>query len=189
MSNPLGFFEFLAHQPVFHCLDSCLVLVPLGLCDLQELIFDLGFRLINKLPFQTFLSVFALQPLLVGHAPFIHLLFLGECVGLNFAVGGHGITLFWLCVESVEENLTHVHLLLLVTVGFRREVCGASLERSSLLNEPVHVVVSRLICQFELVVQKLGVVDTEAAVLAAHADNFVNHIETVFRDLTSRVLV
>lgn len=110
-------------------------------------------------------------------------------MGLNFAVGGHGVTLFWLCVESVEQNLTHIHLLLLVTVGFRGKVCGASFERSSLLYEPVHVVVSRLICQLELVVQQLGVVDAEAAVLAAHANYFVNHIETVFWDLTSRVLV
>lgn len=51
------------------------------------------------------------------------------------------------------------------------------------------MVVAWLVRQLELVVEKLGVVDAKSAVLAAHADHLVDHVQTSFWDLVSLVLV
>jgi len=58
-----------------------------------------------------------------------------------------------------------------------------------LLDEPVHVIVSRLVGELKLVVEQLRVVDAEASVLAAHAHNLVDHIKSMFRDFLTYILV
>ena len=51
------------------------------------------------------------------------------------------------------------------------------------------MVVSLFVGLVELVVEQLRVVDAEAAVLPAHAHYLVDHVELVFRDLSTLELV
>ena len=51
------------------------------------------------------------------------------------------------------------------------------------------MIVARLISELKLVVQKLGVVHAESAVLAPHSYNFINHVKTVLGYFLSDVLI
>lgn len=51
------------------------------------------------------------------------------------------------------------------------------------------MVVSGLVGLLKFPIQQLGVVDTEPSMLSAHPDDFVDHVEAVFRDLRPLELI
>ena len=59
----------------------------------------------------------------------------------------------------------------------------------ALINEQVHIVISRLICLLKLVVQQLRVIYAEAAVLSSHTYYLVYHVKASFGYLRSGVLL
>ena len=66
VSDPFSLIDFLLHQPVVHSLASLLILFPLLLGDMQQFFFDFILCLVNKLAFESFLSIFSLQPVRVA---------------------------------------------------------------------------------------------------------------------------
>ena len=65
-----------------------------------------------------------------------------------------------------------------------RVVLGANL----FIYEPVHVLVTRLVGLFYFVVKKFTVIATEPSVSASHSDNFIDHVQSVFGQLSALVL-
>ena len=65
-----------------------------------------------------------------------------------------------------------------------RVVLGANL----FIYEPVHVLVTRLVSLFNFVVKKFTVIATEPSVSASHSDNLINHVQSVFGQLSALVL-
>ena len=69
----LSFINLLLHQPIIHRFSTVFVLVPLQLCHIEELFFDLVLRLVDQLTFESLLGIFGFQPVLVGDSVFVQM--------------------------------------------------------------------------------------------------------------------
>ena len=69
------------------------------------------------------------------------------------------------------------------------EVTGLSGVCIVLVDEKVHIVITSFICLFKFIIEKLGVINAEASVLAAHAHYLVDHVQLVLWNLRSCILL
>lgn len=82
-----------------------------------------------------------------------------------------------------------MRFLLIVLINHLGEVIVKHRRLAVPLHKPIHVVVSRFVCLFKLVVQQLRVVNAEPTMLSSLADNFVDHVKSVFWNFCSLKLV
>lgn len=59
----------------------------------------------------------------------------------------------------------------------------------SFVDQPIHVLITVLVCLFDLKIEQLTVVYSEATVQTAHSHYFVDHIQLVRGNFTTHVLV
>jgi len=152
---------------------------------MQQLLTHFSLRLLNKLALESPLGVFVPHPLLVIHlglerdALWFSVLFRIDVVCSvrpHFTLSVHTFKFILVDLQSILKNLTN------------RDVLGVCRIRL-LIDEPVHVIISCLVCLFNFVVQKLAVVAAKPAMPTPHSNDFVYHVESVLWEFTTFVLV
>jgi len=68
MGDFLRLVDLSLHEPIVHCLAAAFVLLPLALCDIKQLFFDLILCLAYEFALETFLSILGFKPIRVREA-------------------------------------------------------------------------------------------------------------------------